>query len=70
MTNPLREIVAGRYRRIAYVILASVGTTLAGLTAGYAAISQAVPDWLLFSSAFFGVITGPAWTVPASNVRT
>ena len=68
MNNPLTEIAPGKWRRIAYFILAAIGITLAGLFAGYTAVEVDIPNWLKFSAAFYGVVTGPLWTVPGSNV--
>lgn len=69
MNNPLKEIAPGKCRRIFYTMLAGVGSLIGATTAGYAAIQQQVPDWLIFVGAFFGVLTGPVWAVPASNVQ-
>lgn len=69
MTNPLKEIAPGKWRRIAYVVLASVGGGITATFAGFTAIQVEAPDWLVFTAAFYGAITGPAWAVPASNVQ-
>jgi hypothetical protein len=68
MTNPLKDIAPGKWRRAAYTVLAGVGASLAGLMAGYGAVGADVPKWLIFTAAFYGTVTGPAWAVPASNV--
>jgi hypothetical protein len=38
MTNPLKDIAPGKWRRAAYTVLAGVGASLAGLMAGYGAV--------------------------------
>lgn len=69
MNNPLKNVAPGKWRRISYAVLATVGVGITGTFAGFAAIGVDNPKWLVFTAAFYGAITGPAWAVPASNVR-
>ena len=68
MSNPLTDVVPGRWRRIGYAALFVIGTCISGAMVGFAAISHDIPDWLLFTAAFYGSVAGPAYAVPASNV--
>lgn len=69
MENPLRNIAPGKWRKAAYVLLLVVGTSITGAIAGYAALESDVPRWLIFTAAFYGSVTGPAWSIPASNIQ-
>lgn len=68
MSNPLRNIAPGRWRRVGYITLTSIGLCITGAYAGFAAIGDAPPKALVFVAAFYGAVTGPLWAVPASNV--
>lgn len=68
MSNPLKNVVAGKWRRRAYIALGTIGSLIAATFVGLTAAQIEAPTWLIFISAFFGALTGPAWSVPASNV--
>lgn len=68
MSNPLKGIAPGKWRRMAYIGLGVIGTAITATFAGFTAVQVEAPNWLVFTSAFFGAITGPMWSVPASNV--
>lgn len=69
MSNPLRNIAPGSWRKVFYVVLSSIGVSITGAMAGYGAIEADVPRWLVFVAAFYGTVTGPLWSVPASNIQ-
>lgn len=67
--NPLTDVVPGRARKIGYATLFIVGTGIAGTFAGFSAVGEAAPKWLLFASAFYTVVAGPTYALPFSNVQ-
>lgn len=69
MDNPLRNLAPGKWRKVFYVVLGIIGSSITAAIAGFAAIDSDVPNWLIFTAAFYGSVTGPAWSLPASNIQ-
>lgn len=69
MNNPLKEAVPGDVRRVAYIVLSTMGIGLTFLNAGFAATGDAIPKWLVFVSAGYVAVSGPGFALAGSNVQ-
>jgi hypothetical protein len=69
MSNPLKGILPGDVRRVAYIVMSTVGLGLTFLNAGFAATGDALPKWLIFVSAGYVAVSGPGFAMAGSNVR-